>query len=57
MIKSVLFVVQDDPVPENTISEVKANSRAPDTQPSKGGATYMDVEENGPEEGEVRNNM
>jgi hypothetical protein len=39
-------------VPENTISEVKGNS-APDTQPSKGGATYMDVEENGAEEGEV----
>ncbi len=40
-------------MPENTISEVKTSSSAPDTQPSKGGATFMDVEENGAEEGEV----
>ncbi len=38
----------EDPTPENTISEVKitaANAGRPDLQPSKGGATLMDVDE------------
>ena len=33
---------------------MKGSGTTTDTQPSKGGATYMDVDENGADEAEVR---
>ena len=43
----LLFLYQEDPVPENNITEVKT-----DQQPAKG-STYMDIDEAEKEEGEV----
>ena len=40
--------MQEDPVPENNITEVKT-----DQQPAKG-STYMDVDEADKDDGEVR---